>query len=216
MVKHDHDSDTASQGETEDWKAKFLKSQEEIERLKAEIMQLKGDIESLKVELVNHSERDRDNDSSDDEDDESVCDGSPWSTKYFALKQYRQANRDCMVPRSHKGLGEWVNNQRKAYKKKKLDPDRIHKLNKLGMYWGKDFPPPKTWSDYFQEWKTHIDTFGISASVHEDSDLGKWVADQRKQGKRLRKAKPSTLITEQYKQLNELSFKWSSRKRRRT
>lgn len=206
MVKHDSDSDTATEGDKEDWKEKFLKSQEENEQLKAEV-------ERLNALLANQSESDLDD---DDSDDESVCDGSSWSIKYFKLKLYKQKHGDCKVPYGDKELGQWVNNQKRAYKNKKLQDDRVDKLNKLGMFWGKEFPPPKTWPDYFQEWKTHVDTFGVSATVHEDSELGKWITDQRKQGKRLRKAKPSTLSTEQYKQLNDLGFTWSSRKRRRT
>ena len=90
-------------------------------------------------------------DSEEDDDDESVCDKSPWSVKYFILKQFKAQHGHCSVPRSHKDLGFWVNNQRKAYKKKTMAKERIEKLDNIGFLWSKDQKPPPSWQDFFQE-----------------------------------------------------------------
>ena len=47
------------------------------------------------------------------------------------------------------------------------------------------------------------------------TDLAKWVVEQRKQGNRLSKEKPSTMTLEQYNRLNSLAgFKWKVPRRR--
>ena len=193
--------------EEKDWKEKFLATERENQALKKEI-------ESLKAALDKNSD---DNDMSDDindlDDDNSVCDGTPWSVKYFMLKQYKADRGDCMVPFKYPQLGSWVNEQKKAYKKKKLAKHRIDKLNNIGFYWGKGHPKPPTWQDRYEELKTHYKDFG-HCNVHVDSDptqrsaLAQWVLVQRKQGRRLQKLMPSSLTREQYKLLDEISFQW--------
>lgn len=191
---------------------------QEIEVLKSKLSQfddMEQEIDRLKTKLAEYE----DSASDDDDDEGSVCDGSGWSRKYFILKRFKQENGHCNAPRSHKGLGFWINDMRKAHKNKKLSQVKIDKLTKLGFHWGKGFPDPPTWQDRFQDLKNYYDTFG-HCNVHVDSktelmtDLAKWVVEQRKQGKRLQKMKPSDMTMDQYKQLDALSFKWKVPKRR--
>ena len=196
-----------------------------ISRLEAQVDTLTQENEQLKVEnstlksKVNEWEGESDDD--DEDDDESVCDGSAWSKKYFLLKQYKQENGNCKVPQSHKQLGIWVKGMRAGLRKKTLAQERIDKLNKIGFYWGRDFPEPATWEDRFVELKKYHLTFGhVNIHVESDpalrNDLAKWVVEQRKQGKRLQKTKPSAMTLEQYKRLDALGFKWKAPKSRRS
>lgn len=102
-----------------------------------------------------------------------------------------------------------------------MTQERIDKLNKIGFYWGKGYPEPRSWEDYFRELQTYYDTFGhsnvpVDPNPALQNELAKWVVEQRKQGKRLEKAKPSELTLEQYNRLKGLDFKWRVPKGRRT
>ena len=186
--------------------------EEKVKEMEAKMKAMGEEIAGLKAKLAEYEEEEDDD---DEEDEESVCDGSPWSQKYHLLKQYKQRHGSCKVPKKDKDLGSWVDNTRTAFrqKKKSLTQERIDKLNKIGFYWGKGNPEPRTWDDNFRDLKEFYDTFGHS-NVHIDpnpalqNDLAKWVKEQRKQGKRLEKAKPSDMTMEQYNRLKDLDFKW--------
>lgn len=45
------------------------------------------------------------------------------------------------------------------------------------------------------------------------TELAKWVVRQRKQGKRLRHEKPTTMTLDQYKRLESIGFKWKKPRR---
>jgi hypothetical protein len=190
--------------------------EDDYDRLIEEIERLKHEVSTLKAKLASYEDEESDD---EDEDEDSICDGSPWSIKYHLLKQYKQQHGDCKVPQRDKDLGRWVNNLRSLLKNNKLSQERIDKLDKIGFYWGKDFPEPRTWDDNFQELQEYHSTFGHS-NVPVDSNpslqtpLAKWVLEQRKQGKRLRKQKPSNMTMDQYKRLENLGFKWKAGPRR--
>ena len=191
---------------------------QEIEKMKSKLECLEQVYAQLQVKLAEYEEDGSDADDHSDSED-SVCDGSIWSKKYLILKQFKQENGHCNAPRKHPDLGFFINNMRKAYKAKKLSQEEVDKLNKVGFHWGKGFPEPPSWQDRFHELKKYYDTFGHS-NIHVDenpdirTDLAKWVVEQRKQGKRLQKMKPSSMTMDQYKQLDALSFKWKVPKRR--
>lgn len=49
-----------------------------------------------------------------------------WDQRFEELLQYKEVHRDCVVPQSTPGLGEWVHRQRKDYKALKEDkPTRM-------------------------------------------------------------------------------------------
>ena len=78
-----------------------------------------------------------------------------------------------------------------------------------------------TWEDRFQELKEYHSTFH-HCNIHVDpnpelqSELAKWVVEQRQQGKRLQKQMPSSLTLDQYKLLDSLGFVWKKPKSRRS
>lgn len=186
----------------------------ENRRLADENKQLKEENKQLKVKLTEYED---DSSDDDDGDDESVCDGSPWSKNYFLLKQYKQEHGDCKVPMKHPQLGIWLKNIKAAFAKNKLSQEKVDRLNKLGIIWGKNYPAPPTWEERFQELKKYRDKFGhcnikIDEKPELRTEMAKWIVEQRKQGKRLRKMKPSAMSMDQYDQLEALSFQWKTPK----
>ena len=198
--------------------------QQDFKKLQDDHKALKEEFEAFKATSKDSSptarqvENEESDDDADEDDADSVCDGSPWSQKYFLLKQYGQEHGDCKVPRSHKALGIWVNNMRSNRRKNQIPQDRIAKLDKIGFHWGKGYPEPVTWDDRYGELKTYHTKFGhcnihVDANPARQSDLAKWVLEQRKQGKRLRRMKPSSMTMEQYDRLDDLGFKWKVSKK---
>ena len=56
-----------------------------------------------------------------------------------AREAYHKREGHCDVPKSHKeggeNLGLWVADQRTAFKKGKLDPERTRRLEAIGIKW---------------------------------------------------------------------------------
>jgi len=83
-----------------------------------------------------------------------VTDPHSWETRYQELKEYKARTGDCNVPmrKGQPQLGEWVGQQRKAYKLKKeekqsaMTEERMEKLNKIGFTW--QLRKRKTRSEY--------------------------------------------------------------------
>ena len=189
------------------------------EDLRKENDDLLAQVRDLKTKLAEYEDED-DSDDEDDDDDKSVDDGSFWSKKYFLLKAYKAEKGDCKVPQSHKELGTFVKNLRQNYGKRKVPQDRVDKLNKLGFWWGKGHPEPPTWEDRFQELQKHKETFGhcniaIPDKPEHRSELAKWALEQRKQGKRCEKQRPTAMTLDQYKSLRSLGFDFKKKTRSR-
>ena len=199
-----------------------------VKRLRLKVQELTDEVDDLKSNLQSlgngrsngnedsdHSDGD-DDDDDDDDDDESVCDGSEWSKKYFLLKEFKQLHGHCNVPSTYKDkkFFFWTGNLKKSYKTKKLPQGKVDKLTKLGFQWTKDTPPPPTWEERYEALKKHRDVFGDCKLGMDESDtsnmneLTKWVIEQRKQGRRLKKGKHSVVSPDQYKLLKEIHFIW--------
>ena len=61
-----------------------------------------------------------------------------WEAGYSALKKYKEANGDCLVPNGYVTedgyrIGRWVGKQRE--KQSKLSEDRRRRLDELGFVW---------------------------------------------------------------------------------
>ena len=108
-----------------------------------------------------------------------------WDNAYAFAKKYFEANGDLLVPSSYKtetgfSLGQWVQNQRKAFNKGTIDEARKQLLNQIGMVWN----PPNSWLVRYNLVKKYYEEHGniyINQSVIiEDVWLGKWIAVQKK------------------------------------
>eukprot|EP00977_Amphora_coffeiformis_P000390 scaffold108_cov162-Amphora_coffeaeformis.AAC.1 len=173
--------------------------------------ELKAKMQQLETKLSAYEKAENSDDYEDDDD--SVCDGSPWSKTFQVLKEYKQQHGHCNVPQKQKPLGVWVKNQRYLYVQKKLSQNQIDKLEKIGFHWGKNYPAPKTWDDMLEELIKHKKTFGhCNVAINDDparrNPLSKWVVEQRKQGKCFRRQMPTHMTLQQFERLNEVSFLW--------
>ncbi|KAL3927757.1 MAG: hypothetical protein SGARI_005241, partial [Bacillariaceae sp.] len=153
-------------------------------------------------------------DDDDDLSDEEELDASnPWDAKYIELRQYRIVNGHCNVPRKVAGLGSWVDNQKTAFKKGKLSPERIILLESIGFSFGKDQPAPMTFEEGLEElkkFKTAMGHCNIFVNPQNPSPLAKWCGVQRNEYKRFRKQTDSLLDLQKIGQLKDAGFKWKS------
>ena len=51
-----------------------------------------------------------------------------WGERFNELAVYKEKNGDCKVPQSQRALGNWVHNQRRTYKNRKLAQERATQL----------------------------------------------------------------------------------------
>ena len=127
---------------------------------------------------------------------------SQWQKKYQELQAYQVEHGHVNVPRSDGSLGNWVNNQRKAYKKAKLDSDRIKLLEWLGFVWN---PYEQQWQGQYlalQTYKAKRGHCNVSQGDKENKVLGNWVGKQRASYKKGR------IEQDKINLLEELGFVW--------
>ncbi|KAL3912334.1 MAG: hypothetical protein SGARI_001213 [Bacillariaceae sp.] len=196
------------------------RSYEELEadllETKAKLAKVESLYHVLKEEKATESEEDTISDLDEDEADLS----DPWAVKFLELRAYRIQHGDCKV--SEKGpnpkLGQWVTNQKRAYgnvknnkKGVRITPERIIKLDSIGMFWGKAFPAPASWEERFNQLQDFQKAMGhckIPICAKNPSDLAMGVSVQRHEYKRFHKGRDSLLSLEQMAKLNEIGFSW--------
>jgi hypothetical protein len=114
-------------------------------------------------------------------------------------------------------LGQWVNNQKRAYKnvktgKKgvKITSERIAMLDSLGFHWGKNFPEPFSWEQGMAELKKFHAAMGHANIPINDSNhtpIAKWIRAQRAEWKRWFLGKDSLLDVDKIAELKQLGFR---------
>ena len=103
-------------------------------------------------------------------------------------------------------LGMWLSKQRTIKKKNKLSPERIARLEALGVVWDL---LDAAWEERFAELVAYQTQHGnslVSIGYPENPALGLWVSKQRT-AKRV-----GTLSTERIARLDALAFVWDSHK----
>ena len=108
-----------------------------------------------------------------------------WDSAYAFAKKYFEENGNLLIPSTYRtetgfALGQWVQNQRKAYNNGTIFETRRKLLNQIGMVWN----PPDSWLIRYNLVKKYYEEHGnicINQSVViEDVWLGKWIAVQKK------------------------------------
>ncbi len=142
-----------------------------------------------------------------------------WEMGYEAAKAYAEAHGDLIVPASYKEgvypLGTWLIHQRVLCRDGKLSPERIEKLDGLGMKWADR--PAKHRADVWES------CYALAKQFHADHGhiqippdyrvadvaLGKWLEEQKQivRGKKANKA----LSQEQMHQFEALGMDWRSK-----
>ena len=131
---------------------------------------------------------------------------SDWEEGFYNLEQFVAKKKNALVPASEKlsngfFLGQWVSNLRTAYKKGKVDPEKISKLNSLGFDWD---PFQTRWEHCFSLLEKFVEKKGHArvpySCILEGYHLGRWVSKIRKETVKK--------TTEQISRLDALGFVW--------
>jgi hypothetical protein len=105
-----------------------------------------------------------------------------WEEMFGALIAYKQAHGDCNVPQrweNNPGLGMWCQNQKSAYKKNYLSPDRVKCLEDLGFEWN---PLEVAWEEMFAALTAYKKIHGdcnVPQGWKDNPPLANWCASQR-------------------------------------
>ena len=137
-----------------------------------------------------------------------------WERAYLLLVDYYKKYGDIRVPRKYVAdgvkLGKWLDKQRQAYKNKGSDiliPERINKLNNLGMLWEANKKLPFDY--YFNLLKGYYSQYGnIDIPQKYEIDgvkLGVWLSRIRHSYKTSNR---QSLNQEEINKLNELGINW--------
>lgn len=107
-----------------------------------------------------------------------------WDNAYNLAKEYFIKNKNLNISTSYKSengfnLGQWIKVQRCEYEKGTLNPERIERLNKIGMTWQTE----DKWQYKYNLAKEFFDETGaknISQKIIvEGIWLGKWLSKQK-------------------------------------
>ncbi len=129
-----------------------------------------------------------------------------WEVMLGALKEYKQAHGSCLVPQrwvGNRALAEWVSNQRSAYRRNLLDPERAKRLDELGFTWD---PVSTWWENKFQqllEFKRKYGHTNVPQQSPTYPELATWVHNQRHAKRNNR-----PIMADREKRLDEIGFVW--------
>jgi hypothetical protein len=136
------------------------------------------------------------------------------------LVDYRKIHGHCNVRRSNSErntkLAKWVSTQRTNYrlrlegKKSSMTLSDVQDLEKLGFEWGSYRAP---WESCFSELTNYHKIHGhcnVLAKYSENTKLGIWVGNQRKQYKLHREGMKSCMTPFRIQELESLGFEWDS------
>ena len=143
---------------------------------------------------------------------------STWDSMYREAQKYYQEHGNLLVPKkyytldSNLPLGLWIITQRRVYRGMSngtLTPERIDKLNQIGMVW--EEKTERLWEEGYRHAEAYYHAHGnldvVATYVCEDSyRLGTWINNQRakKKGRAGR-----TLTDEQIARLENIGMIWS-------
>ena len=143
---------------------------------------------------------------------------STWDSMYREAQKYYQEHGNLLVskkyytPESNLPLGLWIITQRRVYRGMSngtLTPERIDKLNQIGMVW--EEKTERLWEEGFRHAETYYQAHGnldVTATyVCEDGyRLGGWISNQRAKRKG---HNGRTLTDEQIERLDHIGMIWS-------
>ena len=128
-----------------------------------------------------------------------------WDQHYQALIEFHQEFGHSNVPKGwsqNKRLSSWVGAQRNAYRKKKLSPDKIQKLESVDFKWVLQVQEVLPWETRYQHllsFKAEQGHCNVPAN-YQDKKLARWVARQRKI--------IAKIPAERKQKLDEIGFVW--------
>jgi hypothetical protein len=133
-----------------------------------------------------------------------------WDFWYGLTIRYKEEFGDANVPHEYEtsegySLGYWQVNQRRLYKRGKLNNERVHKLKGIGFILS---PLENAFEKGLRETLRYKEQFGDANApkrykTNDDFNLGNWQIQQRQNYKK------GLLISERIHKLEQIGFKWS-------
>ena len=129
-----------------------------------------------------------------------------WDVTFSALQRFHKEHGHCAVSQHDPDdgkLGTWVMVQRLAKRKGRLSPERIQKLESLGIEWE---PHSAAWEEKFGqlvEFKNKHHHCAVPTGWPENKGLAIWVGVQRRQ------KKANQLSAERVRKLDAIGFVWA-------
>jgi len=133
-----------------------------------------------------------------------------WEQHFRDLLDYKKKEGHGNVPKIYADnpqLGEWVNQQRKEYKKGRLYEERIERLAELGFKWSRY----EGWEQRCSELSKYQQENGhcnVPRKYQDNPQLGRWVNTQRS------RHKVGKLSGERRARLDDLGFSWEVTRKR--
>lgn len=131
-----------------------------------------------------------------------------WEQMYQELLLFKQKYGHTKVPqdfKESKTLGGWVSKQRSNRTKKRLQAERIRKLNSIGFLWKEDIirMREEAWKKRYTELVRYKDLHGHIDRIKVRNDnyqLGLWIETQI--------VRQNALSPDRKKKLNAIGFRW--------
>eukprot|EP00970_Alexandrium_tamarense_P008014 scaffold1538_cov190-Alexandrium_tamarense.AAC.7 len=161
---------------------------------------------------------------------------SHWECMFESLKSYKAQHGDTFVPATYPeypALGNWVDNQRQAYRMRVetenggtkvsnnglvMTDEKIEALNSIGFVWNLY---EHAWNARYEELKQYIKEHGnslVPGNYKVNESLGIWVSKQRRnykvRGEKLKNTgtvnvdNETSLSPDRIEKLNEIGFVW--------
>ena len=147
--------------------------------------------------------------------DASINKEENWNKWYELAKEYRDEYGDLLAPAlyktsSGKNLGQWISDTRKAYKKGSLSPDKIKKLEAIGMVWDASINKEENWNKWYNLAVEYYNKHGnmLVSKKYETSsgeNLCKWIANKRTAYKK------GNLLPSQVEMLESIGMVWDAK-----
>jgi predicted chitinase len=143
--------------------------------------------------------------------------GAAWEDRLSELADYRKNQGHCNVPHMYSEntkLAHWVTTQRKTYRlhqEGKTSPmtlSRIRKLESIDFEWASH---GAAWEDRLSELADYRKIYGhcnVPNKYSENTRLGNWVQQQRRDYRSQLEGKKSPLTTFRIQALESLGFEW--------
>jgi hypothetical protein len=108
-----------------------------------------------------------------------------WEDMFRQLEAFKAREGHCNVSQSYLSpLGIWLNNQRRLQRRGQLSPERIKRLERIGVIWE---PREALWEEMFQALVAFREMHGhcnVPARYPENQQLGTWLDGARQSRKR--------------------------------
>jgi superfamily II DNA or RNA helicase len=132
---------------------------------------------------------------------------SLWFERYLEMQEFKKIHDHCNVPAPYyinPTLRCWLSTQRAQFKKNKIFPHRLKKLEELGITWERH---GSIWEKQFKalcSYKERYDNCRVPEGYLDDPALARWVQTQRC----LYRINDKRMTIDRITRLNEVGFEW--------